>query len=73
MKQEETHALVGAPHDALLSGHEAAAWLGMSEYTLRRWRCQGRGPACVRVGRLVRYRVSDLAAWAEAHAQTIEG
>ncbi|MDN5796724.1 MAG: helix-turn-helix domain-containing protein [Intrasporangium sp.] len=45
----------------------------MSEYTLRRWRCQGRGPACVRVGRLVRYRVSDLAAWAEAHAQTIEG
>lgn len=45
----------------------AAAWLGMGNGTLRRWRSEGRGPRWVRVGRLAKYRLSDLVAWAEAH------
>ncbi len=34
--------------------------------TLRRWRHEGRGPAYCRLGRLVRYRIADLLAWAKA-------
>lgn len=72
MTQAETAEITKPPAGALLTGIQAAKWLGVSEYTLRRWRSQGRGPACVRVGRLVRYRTEDLARWADAHAQVIE-
>ncbi|WP_371922666.1 helix-turn-helix domain-containing protein [Simiduia sp. 21SJ11W-1] len=32
---------------------------------MENWRCQGRGPRYVKVGRYVRYRTSDLLEWLE--------
>lgn len=39
----------------------AAAYLGVSARTLRRWRMQGTGPAFYKVGGRVWYTLSDLA------------
>ena len=44
----------------------AAALLTLSPYTLARWRWSGQGPAFAKFGRAVRYRRTDLAAYAEA-------
>lgn len=44
---------------------DAAAYLGMSPSTLRKWRTTGRGPAYIRCGRLKKYRLADLEAWLE--------
>ena len=45
---------------------EAAEWLRLREDTLRAWRCQGRGPRWVRLGRTaIRYRVADVRRWME--------
>jgi hypothetical protein len=41
---------------------EAAALIGVSEATLRNWRCQRKGPAYYVVGRVFYVR-SDVAAW----------
>lgn len=65
--QAETRGNDGAPPAALIDTDAAAAWLGMASTTLRRWRSEGRGPRWVKVGRLAKYRVADLADWADAH------
>jgi excisionase family DNA binding protein len=39
---------------------EAASLLGLSVKTLRAWRCHGRGPRFVKLGRAVRYLRSDV-------------
>lgn len=50
--------------DDLLSTKQAAHLLGISASTLHRWRCQGYGPAHVRVGKkLVRYIRRTLLDW----------
>lgn len=38
----------------------AATYLGVSESQLNAWRAAGEGPRFVRMGRLVRYRFTDL-------------
>ena len=49
-----------------LTDREAAPILGVSVYTLRKWRCTGTGPAYVKLGRkTVRYRLADLQAYTE--------
>ena len=49
---------------------EAADLLTLSVKTLRNWRLSGYGPPHLKVGRLVRYRLSDVRAWLEnARAQ----
>lgn len=70
MKQTATESASAPTPTPLLTTEQAAAWLGVQPYTLRRWRSDGRGPRWVRVGRLSRYRLDDLAAWAEAQAVT---
>lgn len=52
--------------DALLTPPDVARYLGVPIGTLANWRYQGRGPASLRVGRHVRYRIEDLATWVEA-------
>jgi excisionase family DNA binding protein len=48
----------------LLTPDDAAAYLGaLPVRTLERWRYAGTGPAFVRVGKHVRYRLADLDAW----------
>jgi predicted DNA-binding transcriptional regulator AlpA len=40
--------------------------LHLSMKTLRNWRVRGEGPKFFKIGRLVRYRLSDVLAWEEA-------
>ncbi len=52
--------------ERLLSIDDVAAMIGLAPGTLRNWRVTGRGPRSVKVGALVRYRPSDVAAWQAA-------
>ena len=63
--------LKNSSSDPLLSPPEAAAYIGVSENTLGVWRCVGRyAIPFIKVGRLVRYRASDLDAWLESRTRT---
>lgn len=46
-----------------LNNQEAAQYLGLKAATLNKWRVYGEGPPFIKVGRLVRYRRSDLDAY----------
>lgn len=57
--------------DALLCEADAAKHLGVKPTTLQVWRCTKRYPLqFVKVGRLVRYRQSDLDAFLVARTHT---
>jgi len=57
--------------DHLLTPPEAAAYIGITENTLSVWRCVGRyAIPFIKVGRLVRYRRSDLEAWLESRTHS---
>jgi predicted DNA-binding transcriptional regulator AlpA len=47
----------------LLSARQAAALLHLSERTLERFRVSGTGPKFVRLGRSIRYRLTDIEAF----------
>ena len=47
----------------LITEREAADLLTLSVKTLRNWRLSGYGPPHLKLGRLVRFRLSDLKAW----------
>lgn len=64
----DSSTVVVAP-ERLLAVAELAAWLGISENTLRYWRHVHRGPRSLSVGGAVRYRPSDVEAWLERGAQ----
>lgn len=51
---------VSADARIVLTNKEAARKLGVSHRTLEDWRLTNRGPRFVKLGRLVRYRMSDL-------------
>ena len=53
--------------ESLLNQKQAARVLGISERTLERHRVAGTGPRWARLGRLVRYRQSDLMAWVDSN------
>lgn len=44
----------------LLTTEQAAKIYGLSQSTLRKWRCVGNGPRFTRIGRAVRYRRAEL-------------
>lgn len=46
---------------------DAAKYLGMSIAYMRKARTNGRGPAYIRIGRAVRYRVADLEHFITSH------
>ena len=46
---------------------EAASIIGCSVALMRKWRLFDEGPAYCKIGRLVRYRQSDLDSFLEAH------
>jgi predicted DNA-binding transcriptional regulator AlpA len=54
--------------EQLLKTIDVARATGLASVTLRRWRTSGVGPRFVRLGRAVRYRPSDLAAFVEERA-----
>lgn len=53
---------------------QAAAYIGIAKSTLYTWRTRrpGFGPRAVKAGGALRYRRSDLDAWIEAHAETLD-
>lgn len=57
------------PLAPLLPVPEAARVLGVSPGRLRNLMLQRRAPRCVRIGRSVRFRPSDLVAWIASHAE----
>ena len=60
--------------DTLLNDEQAAAALSVKPGTLSVWRCTGRyNLPFVKVGRLVRYRAGDLAAWLDKRARLHSG
>lgn len=54
----------------LLDPKAAAAYLGLSEWTLAEWRCIGSGPRFIKTGRLVRYAPEALQAWIEENTHS---
>ena len=54
---------MGAMDGELLSSEDAAAVLGISLRTLRRWRQMREGPPWVSIGRRIVYRVQAVRTW----------
>jgi excisionase family DNA binding protein len=46
-----------------LTTKQASEYLNCSKDLLRLWREQGRGPRYFKLGRIIRYRPSDLETW----------
>ncbi|MBU9710120.1 helix-turn-helix domain-containing protein [Paenibacillus sp. AK121] len=59
--------------DGMVSRQDLAQQLGLSADTLRRWEAEGDGPASIRVGRRVLYRVSVVNAWLRARERKAKG
>ena len=53
----------------LLATREVAHLLGISHKTLERMRMEGTGPKFIKVGRSVRYRLSDVQEWIEQNVR----
>lgn len=53
-----------------LDSSQAADYLGVKRTTLEAWRCRGGGPKFVKLGRLVKYRRSDLDEFIEARVRS---
>ncbi len=65
MEKPEQVVTVVAP-EPLLTTKEVAAFVGLSAYTLTRYRMDGIGPNYVHLGpKIVRYRRSDIEAWVD--------
>jgi excisionase family DNA binding protein len=52
--------------NALLTGEEVAAYLRIPTSTITYWRKKGEGPPAIRVGRLLRFRLSEIEEWLQA-------
>jgi excisionase family DNA binding protein len=52
-----------------LTESQAAARLGLKVATLRAWRHKGKGPAYVRLGRAVRYLMTDVDDFIQSNRQ----
>ncbi|WP_411815853.1 helix-turn-helix transcriptional regulator [Gordonia sp. SND2] len=57
-------------HKPTLNTPEAAEYVNSTVATLNSWRYLGRGPAYIKLGRRVVYRVADLDAWLDANTIT---
>lgn len=55
----------------LLTEQQAAEYLGgLTPKALQAWRVRGGGPPFLKIGRLIRYRESDLHSWLESRIRT---
>lgn len=59
--------------DPLLSVEDLSEYLGVPVTTIYDWRVDGKGPCGVRIGRHVRFAVSDVLAWVEAQRESRPG
>lgn len=63
--EDKTKIQLGLDNDPFLTTNEAARFLSLSTKTLEAWRLQRYGPAYVKFGRSVRYRLSSLESFAK--------
>jgi predicted DNA-binding transcriptional regulator AlpA len=56
----------------VLKPQEVADRLGVAVHTLSNWRARDVGPSYIKIGRMVRYREGDLAAWMLANSAGFE-
>lgn len=59
----DTQRLVGLGLEPVLTTSELAEYLGVNVQAIYDLRTDGRGPSGIRVGREIRYRVSDVLRW----------
>lgn len=74
-KQSQSMQVVNSKSEpvVLYTRKEAAAYLGIAEQTLAVWKCTGRYYLpCAKIGRIVRYRKSDLDSFITKHMQGME-
>lgn len=50
-------------HDPLWTIQEVATFLGIPVQTIYDWRCKGEGPPALKIGRLLRYKETEVFAW----------
>lgn len=62
----QSHSVSSGHRSPFCTTKEAAKYLGLKRTTLEAWRCRGGGPRYLKLGRSVRYRLSDLDAWVES-------
>lgn len=53
--------------DELVNTKQAGSILGLSPKTLENWRCQGKGPSFLNIGKRCHYRVADLQTYLAAN------
>jgi len=63
----ETNPLSGL--DPLVTITELAEYLGVPVKTIYEWRQSGRGPVGIRIGRHVKFRLTDIQAWGRRAAR----
>jgi excisionase family DNA binding protein len=65
--QQSACLFCGGRHvSELLTIDELSAYLRVPVATLRKWRANGTGPACAKVGRHLRYRRNEIDRWVAA-------
>jgi excisionase family DNA binding protein len=62
----DTERLSGLGLEPILTTRELADYLGLNVQAIYDLRADGRGPSGVRVGRELRYRVSDVRRWLDS-------
>lgn len=59
----DAHTFTGLGLEPMLTTSELADYLGVRTQAIYDLRTDGRGPSGIRVGREIRYRVSDVLRW----------
>ncbi|MGS4919629.1 MULTISPECIES: helix-turn-helix transcriptional regulator [Mameliella] len=59
--------------DVLLTQRDLERRWKLSGRTLERWRAEPYGPTWIVIGGSIRYRLSDVLAWEDAHLQNTDG
>lgn len=69
----KTETRVASGLEPLLSIEDLAEYLGVPVTTIYDWRVDGKGPCGVRVGRHVKFTVTDVLAWIDNHREVRPG
>ena len=59
----EANTEASALSTPLLTTDQVAKYLGVSREAVEKWRRENNGPEFIKIGRLVRYRVSAVSSW----------
>lgn len=70
--EKSTHLATGRL-EPLLSIETLAEYVGVPVVTIYRWRTEGKGPCAVRIGRHLKFALSDVQAWLETVRETHPG